>query len=37
MEEKRAIISYNNPNELIEQMSEILNVCRHKKSWLFGG
>ena len=34
MEEKLAITSYNNPNELINQRSEMLNVCRHKKSWL---
>ena len=30
-EEKLAIDSYNNPNELLNQRSEILNVCRYKK------
>ena len=32
MEEKLAIASYNNPNELLNQRSEILNVCRLKKN-----
>ena len=34
MEEKLAIAFYYNPNELLNQKSEILNVCRHKKSWV---
>ena len=33
MEEKLALASFNNPNELIIQRSEILIVCRQKKSW----
>ena len=36
MEKKLGIASYNNPNELLNQKLEILNVCRHKKGWLFG-
>ena len=36
MEKKLAITSYYNPNELLHQKLEILNVCRHKESWLFG-
>ena len=36
MEEKLAIVSNNNPNELLNPRSEILNICRHKKSWLLG-
>ena len=35
MEEKLAIISYNNPTELRNQRSEILNICRHKNVLLF--
>ena len=31
MEEKLAIVSYNNPNELLNQRSEIFNVCMHRK------
>ena len=31
MEEKLAIASYNNPNELLNQGSEIFNVCKRKK------
>ena len=31
MEEKLAIASHNNHNELLNQKSEILNLCRHKK------
>ena len=36
MEEKLAVVSYNNPNELLNQRSEILNFCRHKNAWLHG-
>ena len=33
MKEKFVIVSYNNPNELLNQRSEILNACRrYKKS-----
>ena len=32
--EKLAIASYINPNQLNNQKSEILNVCRHKKAAL---
>ena len=35
-EEKVVIASYNSPNKLLNQKSEIFNVCRHKKGWLFG-
>ena len=31
IEEKLTIASYNNPNELLNQRSEILRACRHKK------
>ena len=35
MEEKVAIPSYNNSNELVDQKSEILNVWKYKRSlWL---
>ena len=34
MKEKLAIASYKNPNEFLNQRSEILNVRRHKKNWL---
>ena len=33
-EEKLARASDNNLNDLLNQRPEILNVCRHKKSWL---
>ena len=33
MEEKLVIASY--PNELLNQRTEILNVCQRKKVWLF--
>ena len=36
MEGKLAIVSYNNPSELFNQSLEILNVCKHKKSWQQG-
>ena len=36
MEEKLAIASHNRPNELLNQRSEILNVCWHRKSCLLG-
>ena len=36
LEEKLAIASYNNSNELLNQKSEILNVCRYKNIWLLG-
>ena len=36
MEEKLTIASYNNPNELLNQTLEILNVCKHEKSMLLG-
>ena len=36
MEEKLVITSNNNPNELLNQRSEILNDCRHSKIWLLG-
>ena len=32
MEKKLAIASYNKPNKLLNQRSEILNVCRCKNS-----
>ena len=31
MEEKLAIASYHNPNELLNQRSEIPNACSYKK------
>ena len=31
IEEKLAIGSYNNPKELLNQRSEILDICRHKR------
>ena len=35
MAENLVIASYNNPNELLNQKSEMLNACRHKKKpWL---
>ena len=34
MEEKLAIVSYNDPNELLNQRSEKFNVCWHKKKSL---
>ena len=42
--EKLTIASYNNPNELVHQISEILNACLQKKkkkkekrkAWLLG-
>ena len=36
LEEKIAIVSYNNPNELLTQRPEILNASKHKKTWLLG-
>ena len=37
MEEKLAIASYNNPNKLLKQISEVLTICKHKKlSYLAG-
>ena len=36
MEEKLAIASNNNRNELLNQRLEILNVCRHEKALLLG-
>ena len=33
IEEKLVITSYNIPNKLLNQRSEILNVYWHKKSW----
>ena len=34
MEEKLGIDSYNNPKELPNQRSNMLNVCWHRKAWL---
>ena len=34
MEEKLVIASYDNPNELLNQRSEIPDVCRHKLATL---
>ena len=31
MEEKLSSISYNNPKELLDRISEILNICKHRK------
>ena len=36
LEAKLAIASYKIPNELLNQMSEIVNVCRYKKVCLVG-
>ena len=30
--EKVAIVSYNNPNELLNQRLEILDICKLKKN-----
>ena len=31
---KITILSNNNPNELLNRKSEILNIFRHSKAWL---
>ena len=36
MEEKLSIISYNNPKELLNHRSEVLNICKHRKNCLLG-
>ena len=36
MEEKLAVDSYINPDELLSQRLELLKVHRHKKRWLLG-
>ena len=36
MEKKLAIALNNNPTDLLNQISETHNPCRHKKSWLLG-
>ena len=32
----KTIAFYDNANELLNQRLKILNVCRHRKAWLFG-
>ena len=34
MEEKLTIATYDRPKELLNQRSEIFNICRQKKNWL---
>ena len=34
MEEKLTIATYNIPKELLNQRSELFNICRHRKNWL---
>ena len=36
IEKKLDIASYNNPNELLDQRSEIFKFCKHNKVWLRG-
>ena len=36
MEEKLAIASYDNSRELLNQRSEVLNTCRHRREYLLG-
>ena len=37
MEEKLTIAMYNKPKELLNQRSEIFNICRYRKNWLNSG
>ena len=34
MEEKLTIATYNKPKELLNQRSEVFNICRHRENWL---
>ena len=37
MEKKLTIATYNRPKKLLNQRSEVFNICRHRKNWFISG